>query len=246
MALTIKPFECAAANFLKGRPAQLEVEAVVIHVIDGSQSAADATFRDAGLVDRRSAHYSISRAGEIHQYVAEDDTAFHAGVLHQPTWTGLRRKPDGTFVNPNFYTIGIEHEGRADDPWPDAMYDASAALLRDIVSRHPKLSPLTRANVVRHREIRSNKTCPGSQADLARLIHQAGGDAPEVPDVLVARSAVNVRRGQPSSKAPLVRVIPAGELVNVRAKVTGESVNGVSVWYRNMDDDFVWGGALAG
>jgi N-acetyl-anhydromuramyl-L-alanine amidase AmpD len=236
---------CAAANFLKGRPAHFEVEAVVIHLIDGTQAAADQTFADPALVDRRSAHYSIGRDGTIHQYVAEEDTAYHAGVLHNPTWSGLRRKPDGTFVNPNFYTIGIEHEGRANDPWPDAMYEASAELLSEIAQRHPRLSPLTLANVVGHREIRSNKSCPGSQADLRRLIRMAGGVAPEVPEVLIARSNVNVRSGQPSTKADLVRTIPAGELVNVRRKLTGESVNGVSVWYQNMDDDFVWGGALA-
>jgi N-acetylmuramoyl-L-alanine amidase len=244
MALNITQIACADSNFRRGRPAHFEVEAIVIHVIDGSQAAADSTFTDTNLTERRSAHYSISQKGEIHQYMTEQDTAFHAGVVHKPTWSGLRRNPDGTFVNPNFYTIGIEHEGRANDPWSDEMYKASSELIEDIMSRHPKLSPLTRANVIHHREIRSNKTCPGTQADIGRLVRMAGGAAPKVPDVLFARSAVNVRKGQPSSKAELVRVIPAGELVNVRARVTGESVNGVSVWYQNMDDDFVWGGAL--
>jgi N-acetylmuramoyl-L-alanine amidase len=244
MAQNITQVNCAKANFRKGRPAHFEVEAIVIHLIDGDQAAADATFEDEKLTERRSAHYSISQKGEIHQYMAEEDTAYHAGVVHKPTWRGLRRDANGTFVNPNFYTIGIEHEGRANDPWSDAMYEASAELIDGIASRHPKLSTLTRANVIHHREIRSNKMCPGTKADLGRLIRMAGGRAPDVPDVLFARSAVNVRKGEPSSSAEVVRVIPAGELVNVKAKVTGESVNGVSVWYQNMDDDFVWGGVL--
>jgi N-acetylmuramoyl-L-alanine amidase len=244
MGLNITQVACADSNFRKGRPAHFEVEAIVIHVIDGSQVAADMTFKDATLTERRSAHYSISQKGEIHRYMTEQDTAFHAGVVYKPTWRGLRRNPDGTFLNPNFYTIGIEHEGRANDPWSDAMYAASAELIQDIASRHPKLLPLTRANVIHHREIRSNKTCPGTQSDIGRLIRMAGGKAPEVPDVLFARSAVNVRKGEPSTKAELVRVIPAGELLNVKARVAGESINGVSVWYQNMDDDFVWGGAV--
>jgi len=244
MALNITQVTCAKANFRTGRPAHFEVEAIVIHIIDGTQTAADATFTDENLTERRSAHYSISQTGEVHQYMTEHDTAYHAGVVHKPTWSGLRRNPNGTFVNPNFYTIGIEHEGRANDPWSDALYEASAELIQGIASRHPKLSTLTRANVIHHREIRSNKTCPGTKADLARLIRMAGGTAPDVPDVLFARSAVNVRKGEPSSSAEVIRVIPAGELVNVKTKVTGESINGVSVWYQNMDDDFVWGGAL--
>jgi N-acetylmuramoyl-L-alanine amidase len=244
MAEPILRHECAAENFRKGRPSHLRIEAVVIHLIDGSQASADETFRSALLDLKRSAHYSVSRTGEIHQYVDEQDTAFHCGILHQPTWSGLKRGPDGSFINPNFYTIGIEHEGRADDPWPDEMYKHSAALLAEISARYPALTPLTRRNVVMHREIRASKSCPGLRADLSRLILEAGGVAVEEPLALRARSTVNVRRGQPSTSAPIVRVIPAGELLNVRAKVTGEAVNGVSVWYQNMDDDYIWGGAV--
>ena len=216
----------------------------MIHLIDGSQAAADATFLNSALDLKRSAHYSIDRSGRIHQYVDEEDTAFHCGIIDRPAWSGLKRGPDGKPINPNYYTIGIEHEGRPDDPWPDAMYATSAALLGEISSRYAALARLTRHNVVMHREIRASKSCPGLKADLSRLIMEAGGAPPEEPHMLRARSTVNVRRGQPSTSAPIVRVIPAGELLNVRARVTGETVNGISVWYQNMDDDYIWGGAV--
>ena len=96
----------------------------------------------------------------------------------------------------------------------------------------------------RGREIRANKTCPGLRAHLARLILEAGGPTLEQPQVIRTRSTVNVRRRQPSTRAPIARVIPADELLNVRARVTGEAVNGISVWYQNMDDDYIWGGAV--
>ena len=244
MPLNIDRIGCAPENFRKGRPPHLQIEAVVIHVIDGSQKACDETFLSRTLDFKRSAHYSVGRDGTIHQYVDEQDTAFHCGIVDRPTWSGLKRGPTGAIINPNFYTIGIEHEGRADDPWPPEMYAASAALLADIASRYPALRPLSRRNVVMHREIRASKTCPGSQADLARLILAAGGPPVEDPLVVRTRTRVNVRRGHPSSMAPVVRVIPAGELINVVATVTGEKVNGVSVWYQNIDDDFIWGGAV--
>jgi N-acetylmuramoyl-L-alanine amidase len=244
MPLSIKRIGCAAENFRAGRPSNLQVEAIVIHLIDGSQADADAVFLSTALSLKRSAHYSISRSGEIHQYVDEQDTAFHCGIIDRPTWPGLRRGTSGQFVNPNFYTIGIEHEGRPDDEWPDVMYVTSAALMRDIASRFPALKPFTRRNVVMHREIRASKSCPGHKVDMARLILEASGPAPDDPQAVRARSRVNVRRGRPSTQAPIVRVIPAGELVNVRAQVTGESVNGISVWYQNMDDDFIWAGAV--
>jgi N-acetylmuramoyl-L-alanine amidase len=244
MPLTIEKIGCASPNFRVGRPEHLQVEAVVIHIIDGTQLSADATFLNPALEFKRSAHYSVSRRGEIHQYVDEQDTAFHCGVVDRPTWTGLKRGPRGEIVNPNFYTIGIEHEGGPDDDWPDAMCLASAALLRDLGRRFPALASLDRRNVVMHREIRASKSCPGSKADLSRLILEAGGPSVEQPELLRARSRVNIRRGQPSTSAPIVRVIPAGELINVRGSVSGESVNGISLWFQNMDDDFIWAGAL--
>lgn len=242
--MTIIQKGCAPRNFRRGRPTHLRVEAVVIHIIDGSLAAADSTFVDNTLADPRSAHYAVGHTGEIHQYVDEDDTAFHAGRIVNPTWTGLKRGPDGNFINPNFYTIGIEHEGRANDDWPDEMYASSAALLRAIAERHPSLQPLSRRNVVMHREIRSNKSCPGHVADVARLIAMAGDQPEPAPHQLRTRANVNVRSGSPSTQAPIVRVVPAGEIVNVVRPVTGESVNGISRWFENVDEHFLWGGAL--
>jgi hypothetical protein len=235
---------CAPRNFRTGRPSHLRVEAVVIHLIDGSVQDADAVFGSNTLADPRSAHYVVSRTGEVRQYVDEDDTAFHAGNVVEATWAGLKKGPDGRNINPNFYTIGIEHEGRAHDDWPDAMYAASAALLRAIAARHPQLRPLSRANVVMHREIRANKSCPGHVADLTRRVALAGDVPADSPFQLLTRSTVNVRGGSPSTRAPIVRVIPAGEFVNVVREVAGESVHGVSRWFQNIDDDFLWGGAL--
>jgi hypothetical protein len=34
---------------------------------------------------------------------------------YQPTWKLIKDTP-----NPNFYTIGVEHVGKADTPWSDA------------------------------------------------------------------------------------------------------------------------------
>ena len=161
----------------------IDITAVVIHLIDGSQIGADATFLCNTLAQPRSAHYSVGRDGGVHQYVQETDTAYHAGVIVNPTWPGMRKTASGVYVNPNSYTIGIEHEGRPEDDWTDAMYASSAALLRAISARYPALQTLTRANVVMHREICAAKSCPGFKADLDRLIAAAcpSQPAPSTP-----------------------------------------------------------------
>jgi len=104
---------------------------------------------------------------------------------------------------------------------------------------------LDRSKLILHREIRANKTCPGTRFDIQRLLDQTGELAPAQPTAVRTRSNVNVRRGAPSTSAPIVRVIPLGTVINVRGSVTGQPVNGISRWYQNVDGDYIWAGAIA-
>ena len=153
---------CAGDNFRKGRHGH-EPRAIVIHIIVGSLQAADLTFKDPR--SSVSAHYGVGKTGTIHQFVDEADTAFHAGIVVRPTWKLVDPQ-----VNPNYYTIGIEHEGQPQDIWPDEQYATSAALVKEIAARWK--IPLDRDHLIPHREIRASKTCPGS-ADIDRLLREA-------------------------------------------------------------------------
>lgn len=237
---------CARNNYRDNRPSHLEVEAVVIHIIDGSLAGADATFLDNNLDVPRSAHYGIGKDGRIHQYVQEKDTAFHAGVIKNPTWAGLKTNGTGGFINPNYYTIGIEHEGRANDEWPDALYRSSAELVKDISRRYPKLAVLSAANVVLHRQIRADKSCPGLKFQLSRLLTEVSGNPPApvaVPLMITTRAAANLRNGRPSTSAPIVRQIPKDTLMHVVGSVDGDVVSGNSKWYQTLDTHYLWAGA---
>jgi hypothetical protein len=103
----------------------LRPEAIVVHIIDGSFAAGESVFRNPAT--QKSAHYAVSWTGSADQFVDENDTAFHAGIVVNPTWPLLKPR-----INPNFYTIGIEHEGRPDDVWPEAQLSASATLIGEI------------------------------------------------------------------------------------------------------------------
>lgn len=143
----------AATNFSAGRNG-FKPEAIVIHIMDGSLAGTDSWFADAksGV----SSHYGIGKTGEVHQYVEESDTAFHAGVVDKPSWKLLLPGK-----NPNLYTIGIEHEGKplVSDVWPVAMKLTSATLIAEIAKRWG--IPLDREHIIGHYEIRASKpNCP--------------------------------------------------------------------------------------
>ena len=163
-------------NFWIGRKSY-RPEAVVIHIMDGTLGGTDSWF--ANTTSQVSAHYGIGKNGEVHQYVQENDSAWHAGRVDAPVWKLIKLN-----VNPNLYTIGIEHEGKPDDVWTDAMKQSSATLIREICQRWQ--IPIDRNHIVGHFEIFSKKpNCPASnKAILDELVALAGQQAPmPIPSV---------------------------------------------------------------
>ena len=131
-------------------------EAIVIHIMEGTLRGTDSWFQDPR--SKVSSHYGVGKNGEVHQYVQEGESAWHAGVVVRPTWklikAGVPRNP-----NPNSYTIGIEHEGYHTEEWTPEMRHASATLIAAIARRHD--IPLDRDHIIGHYEIRANKpNCP--------------------------------------------------------------------------------------
>src|SRR5918912_3174811 len=86
-------------NFASGREGN-SVKFIVVHHMAGTLAATDAVFQDTQR--DTSAHYGIGRGGEIHQYVSEDDTAYHAGQWYA-----------------NLDSIGIENEDLNADDYTD-------------------------------------------------------------------------------------------------------------------------------
>ncbi len=156
----------AAGNFKYGRMCNgksfLPI-AIVIHTMAGTLIGTDAWFNNSD--NAVSSHYGVGKSGEVHQYVKDDDTAYHVGRVFWPIWKLLE---DG--VNPNATTLGIEHEGTAVDGLTPAQAEASAHLISVLSGKFS--IPLDADHVIRHREIYAKKTCPGV-IDVEALIVRA-------------------------------------------------------------------------
>jgi N-acetylmuramoyl-L-alanine amidase CwlA len=152
--MNIKWFGANANNYTVGRSGAT-IKKIVIHWIVGTLESADATFANP---DRKaSAHYGIGDT-DIHQYVDEKDTAWHAS-----NWIL------------NTESIGIEHEGgwllqdgtRAKPS--EQTHETSAQLVADICRRHS--IPIDREHIRLHNES-SATTCPGT-LDVNKIIERA-------------------------------------------------------------------------
>ena len=236
-------------NFRRGRPGAWRPEAIVIHVMDGTLVGTDAWFNDpaSGV----SAHYGVGKDGIVHQYVKEEDTAFHAGTVVGPTWSRIRTDSLGRYVNPNYYTIGVEHAGwgARDERWPEAQLQASLKLVRGIAERWS--IPVDAAHVIRHALIRSSKPhCPGRGLDfddyLARLDTTVAVAAPveERPFAATVRAVATLNvRPRPAAAGPAPRRLLAGDPFAAVAVAAGEPHRGNPNWYRNAEREYIWAGA---
>jgi N-acetyl-anhydromuramyl-L-alanine amidase AmpD len=112
-----------SCNYSVGRGGTA-ISAVTIHDIEGTYAGAISWFQNCSA--SVSAHYVLrSSDGQITQMVSEANKAWHVG-------------------SENPYTIGLEHEGYASTGswYTTAMYNSSAALVRDICASGYGIDPL--------------------------------------------------------------------------------------------------------
>jgi N-acetylmuramoyl-L-alanine amidase len=246
MDIIFKP----SPNIIQGRKGYRPI-AIVIHIMQGSLAAVDDWF--TGTQSKVSAHYGVGKDGRVHRYVLEANTAWHAGRVNMPTWKLLKKGGNNYIVNPNFYTLGIEHEGYEHDDWTDEMYDSSSALIADMSLRWG--IPLDRDHVIGHHEIFSLKTCPGDKVDLDKLIAMAIAKQKIIP--AVPGYAITAQNGTVKAVCPLhIRTTPDrmmdpigrvedGTALNYSGFITeGESVSGCSKWYVNSSGNWFWAGGV--
>jgi len=144
----IKQVPANKNNYGVGRNGE-KIDKIIVHWIVGTLESCDATFQNPTRL--ASAHYGIGD-DEIHQYVKEEDTAWHAGNL-----------------TVNRQSIGIEHEGGPDLPISETTYQTSARLINEICQRYS--IPIDREHIKGHREIKATQ-CPGT-LDIDRLVNMA-------------------------------------------------------------------------
>jgi N-acetyl-anhydromuramyl-L-alanine amidase AmpD len=109
------------------------IDSVVVHVTEGRFTGSVRWLRN--WRSRGSAHFVVSRNGEIVQLVSVTDVAWHSGNNY---W--------------NRHSIGIEHEGwTARGGFTDAEYRASAQLVAYLSLRYG--IPLDRRHIIGHDEV---------------------------------------------------------------------------------------------
>jgi len=90
----------------------------VVHIMVGYMAGTDTVFRNPN--SEASAHFGVSRSGNVWQWVDTDDTAWHA-------------------FDANTYSIGVEHAGFPSEPLTDLQIKASGRLYAWAHQQYPDI-----------------------------------------------------------------------------------------------------------
>lgn len=138
-----------------------KIIAIVNHITDGRMPGCLSWMRNPAA--KASSHYLVTRIGEVYQLVKDEYAAWHAGVANKPNWVFY----DGT--NPNYYTIGIEHEALAGEGLTEAQYQATLELHKMLIKKHNLT--IDKNHIIGHCNIDTvnRPNCPGAKFPWDRL-----------------------------------------------------------------------------
>lgn len=132
------------------RPGGIKLDTIVIHHTKMSDHIS-ALKRLCDPEAKVSAHYLISKQGEIYSLVGEEFRAWHAGVSF---WRGKEK------INDN--SIGIELDNTGEEEFSDELMDALVSLLKPMIEKYN----ITPPNIIGHSDI-----APGRKDDPGRFFN---------------------------------------------------------------------------
>jgi len=210
---------------------------LIVHGTAGGSSAQAIGEWFQNPASQAATHYVIGQDGTVVQCVDEGSAAWGNGRVEagaDPWWSGSN-------PSPNQVTISIEHVKPSTDNSDlitPAQATASFRLIKNIISRHPGIRMGWATNtggITGHFSVSppSRERCPGPYPweDLFNDLNGSG--QPQCMGTVTADS-LNIRT-QPNSNSAIVGSVPQNRVINIRAKVAGESVGGNTNWFQLHD-----------
>lgn len=169
-------------NYFNGRNGK-PIIAIVNHITAGNYPGCLTWMRNPQA--RASGHYLVTRKGRVFRLVEDKNAAWHAGFLNKPKW----KLNDST--NPNYRTIGIEHEALSGQGLTEEQYQATLELHRILVKQYN--IPIDRDHILGHCDIDSvtRVNDPGNAFPWDRLYADLKKHNYRVVPVAVSNQVVN-------------------------------------------------------
>ncbi|GKX27841.1 hypothetical protein SH1V18_03210 [Vallitalea longa] len=164
---------------------------IVDHITEGSASSALCWFTSSGN-KVSSAHFLVTKAGEIYQFVKIEDNAWANGINSKDIKNATASMVKEMNVNPNWYSISIEHEGiykQTKGELTEEQLKATIWLhqyIIDYVKDKWNIEiPVDRKHIIGHYEIspRRKPNCPGQKYPFNQIIESLNNKTTEYINV---------------------------------------------------------------
>ena len=161
-------------------------DVIVVHISAGSMTSMTSWFQTPN--SQASAHYGISKSGEIIKYVSENKKAWANGRVNNPSAEIVNLRKG---VNPNLYTISIENEGMDLRLAPEKQLSILCQLIEDIAKRWN--IPLDRQHILGHFEIDgiNRPYCPSPDHTIMDKIIARIQQEDEIVNIQVKKSQLD-------------------------------------------------------
>jgi len=147
-------------------------EIIVIHIMLGTINGTISWFKNP--TSQVSAHYLVGKDGRVVQMVKDEDAAWHAGRISNPSEDAkriLKKNTWGSYINPNKYSLGIECEGQDGDLWTEPQMNSLVELTRTLCIKFNIFQD--RLHIIDHQDITSYKPQLDTWvSEVIRRLHQ--------------------------------------------------------------------------
>lgn len=192
-----------AANHWNHRSGHKPI-AIVNHITEGSVQSARNWFKNPA--SQVSSHFIVAKDGTVYYMVPITETTWCNGGIEYPADKQTKVIRDNPRINPNYYTVSIEHEGvwserkgGLTEPQLKATIELHKWIISEVKKAYGVTIPADRDHILGHMDIspRSRPNCPGQNFPFDAIIRALTDESkPEAKIPIMASPTVTVAQMQ--------------------------------------------------
>ncbi len=207
---------------------------IVNHISQGSKESCIDWFTSIKN-NKSSAHFLVCKNGEIYQFVKIEDMAWGNGLFLKDIKKAKSEKVKNRNVNPNKYTVSIEHEGIYEDSKGNLtkkQFLSSIWLHKYIIDyvyyKYKKIISVDRKSIIGHYEIDPVRKpyCPGEDFPFKEIINEIKKER-FFKDIehhwakkdIIYLAERQIMKGYPDNSFQPEKYMTRGEIANILCKI---------------------------
>lgn len=208
--------------------------AIVNHISQGSVESCISWFKSKNN-HNSSTHFIVGKEGSVYQFVDIDKAAWGNGLYLEDIKLASSSLVKSKNINPNLYTVSIEHEGiyeKSKGKLTNKQFEATLSLHKYIINyiknKYKYNVPISRENIIGHNEVDPIRKpfCPGEKFPFEKIIKNLKENVKFndienhwARDEILNLAEKNIMNGYPDGSFKPDEYIKRGEIASIVNKI---------------------------